>query len=115
MINVNTFRDTILALEKIRPDSQFTLFEDGEISWDSINEIEKPTDAEIATAIQQVLEERPLKQLRHERNKLIVETDWWVLPDRTPTQDQLDYRQALRDITNIYTSTDDVVWPEKPE
>ncbi len=24
------------------------------------------------------------------------------------------YRQALRDITNDYTSLDDVVWPEKP-
>jgi hypothetical protein len=25
------------------------------------------------------------------------------------------YRQALRDITETYTSLDDVVWPTKPE
>ena len=57
----------------------------------------------------------PLEQLRRKRDKLIAETDWWVMPDRTATQAQLDYRQALRDITNTYSSLDDVVWPEKPE
>ena len=56
----------------------------------------------------------PLKLLRAERNRRLSETDWWVLPDRTATQAQLDYRQALRDITNTYTSLDDVVWPTKP-
>lgn len=56
-----------------------------------------------------------IRNLRDERNRRIAETDWWVLPDRTPTQAQLAYRQALRDITNTYTSLDDVVWPEKPE
>lgn len=55
-----------------------------------------------------------LNNLRIERNRLLAETDWWVLPDRTPTDAQLAYRQALRDITNTYTSLDDVVWPEKP-
>lgn len=56
-----------------------------------------------------------LAGLRDARDARIAETDWWVLPDRTPTQAQLDYRQALRDITLSYTSVEDVVWPEKPE
>ena len=56
----------------------------------------------------------PLRLLREERNYLLAETDWWVLPDRTATQAQLDYRQALRDITDTYTSLDNVVWPTKP-
>lgn len=56
-----------------------------------------------------------LKLLREERNRRISETDWWVLADRTPTQEQLAYRQALRDITNSYASLNDVVWPVKPE
>lgn len=55
-----------------------------------------------------------LNDLRRSRNKLLSETDWWVLPDRTATDEQLAYRQALRDITDDYTSLDDVVWPEKP-
>ena len=56
-----------------------------------------------------------MEELRHTRNSKLAETDWWVMPDRTATQAQLDYRQALRDITNTYSSLDDVVWPEKPE
>ena len=56
-----------------------------------------------------------LNAVRHMRNTLLAETDWWVLPDRTPTQEQLDYRQALRDITKTATILEDVVWPTKPE
>lgn len=55
-----------------------------------------------------------LEYLRRLRNNKLRDTDWWVLPDRTPTQAQLDYRHALRDITKTYTSLDDVVWPENP-
>lgn len=109
-----TFRHTIFALRKIRPDASYTLHEDGTLSWDEINTTEQPTQDEINTAILEVQAEIPLKQLRAKRDDLIAETDWWVLPDRTPTDEQLAYRQALRDITNTYTSLDDVVWPEKP-
>ena len=52
--------------------------------------------------------------LREERNRKLAETDWWVLPDRTATDEQTAYRQALRDITDTYSSLDDVVWPTKP-
>lgn len=55
------------------------------------------------------------ERLRQKRNEKLAETDWWVLPDRTPTEEQLSYRQALRDITNTYSSLHNVVWPEKPE
>ena len=55
-----------------------------------------------------------LDALRNERDRRLKQTDWWVLPDRTPTQAQLDYRQALRDITDTYTSIHDVVWPTEP-
>lgn len=61
------------------------------------------------------LDAAKLVGLRAQRNILLAETDWWVLPDRTPTAAQLAYRQALRDITNIYKSLDEVVWPTKPE
>ena len=56
----------------------------------------------------------PMRLLRRERDKLIAETDWWVLPDRTPTDAQKKYRQDLRDITKSATSLDDVTWPSKP-
>lgn len=57
-----------------------------------------------------------LEQLRAERNKKLEETDWWELPSQLPLSDERStYRQALRDITDTYTSLEDVVWPEKPE
>jgi hypothetical protein len=63
-----------------------------------------------------------IDQLRNQRNSLLAETDWWVLPDRTPTQAQLDYRQALRDLPATASPALDengnltgVTWPNKPE
>ena len=56
----------------------------------------------------------PLKLLREERNRRIAGTDWWASSDLTMSDAQTAYRQALRDITETYTSLDDVVWPTKP-
>ena len=57
----------------------------------------------------------PLKLLREERNRKIAETDWWASSDLTMSAERTAYRQALRDITNTYSSLSDVVWPTKPE
>jgi hypothetical protein len=51
--------------------------------------------------------------MRAERDALLAETDVWVLPDRTPTQEQLDYRQALRDLP-AQEGFPDVEFPTKP-
>lgn len=77
--------------------------EDFGVTWD-----------EVSTKMAALITEKPLRFLREERDRRLVASDWMVLPDRTPTQAQLDYRQALRDITNTCTSLNDVVWPEKP-
>lgn len=55
-----------------------------------------------------------LEDLRAERNRRIAETDWWANSDLTMTSEQTAYRQALRDITDAYSSLDTVVWPTKP-
>jgi len=55
-----------------------------------------------------------MERIRSMRNELITETDWWANADLTMTDGQTAYRQALRDITNTYTSLTDVVWPTKP-
>ena len=64
------------------------------------------------------IEETQLQKLRQERNAKLAETDWEIVMHKEkgtniPTTLKT-YRQALRDITNTYTSLDDVVWPEKP-
>jgi len=72
-------------------------------------------DESLVSAKQAELEAAiPMKRLRAERNERLAKTDWWASSDLTMTQEQIDYRQALRDITETYTSLDDVVWPELP-
>ena len=58
------------------------------------------------------------EDLRRVRNAKLAETDWEIIMHKEkgtniPTALKT-YRQALRDITDTYTSLDDVVWPEKP-
>jgi len=76
------------------------------------------TWAEIQEKYNQIVAEEPLNQLRIQRDKLIAQTDWTQVPDSPlDTADKSawqNYRQALRDITQTYTSLDDVVWPTKP-
>ena len=94
----------------------------GEIKFnDNYNGI-KPTEEEIQAKIAELEAAEPLRLLRLQRDRLISETDWWVLPDRTATQAQLDYRQALRDLPENSSPELDangqlinVNWPEKPQ
>ena len=53
-------------------------------------------------------------EVRQERDKLIAETDWWALSDRTMTSEQEAYRQALRDITTQCDTPKAITWPTKP-
>ena len=48
------------------------------------------------------------------RDKLLAETDWWATSDRTMTQAETDYRQALRDVPSQAGFPDNVTWPTKP-
>lgn len=57
---------------------------------------------------------RQLVELRVERDKKLAETDFHALSDVTMSDEMAAYRQALRDITDTYSSLDDVVWPVKP-
>ena len=68
------------------------------VVFDSSNNIINIDQNVIFNKITELEAAEPLRQLRKQRNQLLAATDWWVLPDRTPTQAQLDYRQALRDL-----------------
>lgn len=72
------------------------------------------TWAQVKAKSDELVAAAPLKALREERNRRIAETDWWASSDLTMTAQQSAYRQALRDITETYTSLTDVVWPVKP-
>jgi len=42
--------------------------------------------------------EQAMSRLRFKRDQLLAQTDWMAVADRTMTQAQIDYRQALRDL-----------------
>jgi hypothetical protein len=73
-------------------------------------------DKEVTYDSDAVDTELNLQEVRMIRNAKLAETDWTQSRDITLTNDAdwQTYRQALRDITDTYTSLDDVVWPEKP-
>ena len=61
------------------------------------------------------------RQLRWKRDELLEETDWWMMRGNA-TEDQLAYRQALRDLPakttpsiNERENLTNVTWPTKPE
>ena len=54
-------------------------------------------------------------QERRIRDGLLKETDLWGLADYPASQAQLDYRQALRDITDQAGFPTNITWPIKPE
>ncbi len=72
------------------------------------------TWAEVKAKYDELVAAEPMRLLRAERNQRLANTDWWASSDLTMTAEQTAYRQALRDITETYTSLDDVVWPEEP-
>lgn len=73
------------------------------LTWDAVE-----------TKLNELNAAEPLELLREERNLKLAETDWWASSDLTMTAEQTAYRQALRDITETYSSLDTVVWPTKP-
>lgn len=74
----------------------------------------QPTIAELQAVWPTVQANMNLDELRAERNQRLANTDWWASSDLTMTEAQTAYRQALRDITNTYSSLEDVIWPEVP-
>lgn len=82
----------------------------GTRKWDGANVVEyvyEQTDEEKAVNI------------RAQRDRLLAETDYLLMPDYPLAGESLDalavYRQALRDITTQETFPSSVAWPEKPE
>ena len=59
-------------------------------------------------------EEDAAGAVREHRDGKLRSTDSWALSDRTMTQDQIDYRQALRDVPSQEGFPYSVVWPTEP-
>jgi len=75
-------------------------------------------EAEVETAEEREQKRvESLKQsIRSKRDKLLLETDYLIMPDYPSKPEGIEaYRQALRDITDQAGFPDNIDWPEKPE
>ena len=74
------------------------------------------TKAEQETAYQTQLDTSAAESNRSQRDRLLTETDWWAVSDRTMTSAQTTYRTALRDLPthSDWPHLEDSDWPTKP-
>ena len=74
------------------------------------------TWADVKAKYDEMVAAKPMADLRAERDRRLVETDWWASSDLTMSDAQKKYRTDLRNIpASGATGLDDVTWPTKPE
>tara|TARA_B100000131_G_scaffold60052_1_gene55613 strand:+ start:838 stop:1191 length:354 start_codon:yes stop_codon:yes gene_type:complete len=115
--------DITSAIKELRPNSSFGV-RGSTIIWNDSNNTQ-PTEEEINAKITELKNAEPMRLLRQERDKRLAETDWWTIRSNDTgvslTQEQKDYKQALRDLPSTASPTLDngvlsnVTWPTKPE
>ena len=90
--------DISLALQALKPGAEWVLrgTEYSGLEW--MDSGQQPTEQEVKAKIIELDAAEPMRLLRIERDKKIALTDWRVLPDQTPSDDWINYRQALRDL-----------------
>lgn len=112
------------ALVALAPGAEWAMNADdyNQLQWFS-EDIPKPTILEVEAKIDELKAAEPMRLLRKERDRLLKETDWWAVSDRTMTDEQSSYRQTLRDLPTTATPVLDpttklgisgVTWPTKP-
>lgn len=90
--------------------------------WDPDNAISKPTEEELLekwndtykAQWQQSGQGSPWTELRLKRDRLLTESDWMAVADRTMSDAETAYRQALRDLPANTTDPENPTWPTKP-
>lgn len=101
------------ALLNLSPGSEWSVMPDGTIEWHNVVGT-KPTDDEIQTEVDRLIADAPWAELRSLRTRRLAETDWWASSDRTMTDEQAAYRQALRDLPANTADPENPTWPTKP-
>jgi len=89
------------------------------IWYDEKNSLPKPTLEELTAKHEELVAAQPLKDLRKERDDLLVKTDKYALPDwphasLAKQTEWLEYRQALRDLPANTEDPANPVWPTVP-
>lgn len=125
----NIIVDITDAIKELCPNCGFSVKDDdyNTIVWNERNILPKPSLEEVNSKLDELRLLQPMKQLREERNKKLLETDKYTsIPDWPHASEEvkqawITYRQALRDLPSTSTPQLDengnltnVTWPTPP-
>ena len=101
------------AVLELRPNGNFKIVGD-KLIWNDGEEL-RPTDEEIEMKVKELEAALPLKELRQQRNQLLIETDYLMVIDYPHTNKEawIKYRQDLRDLPQT-ADLSNVEYPTKP-
>jgi hypothetical protein len=111
------------ALQSLKPGAEWTLRGDDYTGLEWLDSGQQPSKEEVEAKIIELNTAEPMRLLRIERDKKIALTDWRVLPDQSPSDDWINYRQALRDLpasaspkldSNYDLDFSSFTWPTEP-
>jgi len=115
---VKVLNDYYPGLWSAFPSPTNTIDDYNNINWSIEN---PPSKEEIQAKIAELEAAEPMRLLRIQRNQLLQQTDWRFRSDLTPSQEWIDYCQALRDLpANSEPQLDEngnlinVNWPVPP-
>ena len=112
------------ALSILKPGAEWTLHGDDYTGLEWLDSGQQPTEQEVKAKLIELEAAEPMRLLRIERDKKIAQTDWRVLPDQSPSDDWINYRQALRDLpasaspkldSNYELDSSSFTWPTEPK
>ena len=112
------------ALQALKPGAEWVIRGDDYSGLEWMDSGQQPSKEEVEAKLIELDAAEPMRLLRIERDKKIAQTDWRVLPDQTPTDDWINYRQALRDLPASATPKLDsygeldfssFTWPTEPK
>ena len=116
--------DITHALQSLKPGARWVLRGEDYTGLEWLDSKQtQPTKTEVIDKVAELDAAEPMRLLRIERNKKIAETDWRMLPDHTPSDDWINYRQALRDLpasaspkldSNYNLDFSSFTWPTEP-
>ena len=125
----NIIVDITDAIKELCPNCGFSVKDDdyNTIVWNERNILPKPSLEEVNSKLDELRLLQPMKKLREERDKKLLETDKytsipdWPHPSEEVKQAWVTYRQALRDLPSTSTPQLDenseltnVTWPTLP-
>ena len=109
------------AIKEINPNASYKYKDENIETIEWLNNTTPIDTLEIQAKIAELEAAEPMRLLRIQRNRLLQETDWRFRSDLTPSQEWIDYCQALRDLSaNSEPQLDEngnltnVNWPVPP-